>query len=115
MTPQALDGLDARRFRQRRLALAHELMPLANCTGFSCKHRSPLPRPLHLRSRKILSAAAKASADMVRVGLEVPMVGMLPQPTRKRLSWSHARWSRLTTESEALKPMRCVPTRWPAP
>ena len=55
------------------------------------------------------------SATAVSVGFAVPIVGKLPQPTTYRLSWSQLRWSRSTTLSVRLTPMRCVPTWCPAP
>jgi len=52
---------------------------------------------------------------MVSEGLDVPMDGMLPQPTAYRLRWSQQRWKESTTELFESAPMMCVPAPCPAP
>ena len=57
----------------------------------------------------------QARAAAVSVGLEVPMVGMLPAPTRYRLPWFQHCCRGSTTELAAEWPIRWVPPRCPAP
>ncbi len=51
----------------------------------------------HASSSAIAAAVRQASAASVSVGLEVPIVGMLPAPTTNRFRWSQLRWSGSTT------------------
>ena len=70
---------------------------------------------MRVSSSTMRSAVRRVSAAIVSVGFEVPIVGKLPEPTRKRLRCSHERWSASTTESSALAPITCVPAKCPMP
>ena len=58
---------------------------------------------------------ALALSAVVSVGLDVPMVGKLPDPTRYRLRCSHDRWSGSVTDVSGESPITWVPAKWPMP